>query len=363
MPTPHMFPLAEAMVAHVGQVRFLTLAETDPARVALGWAATDSASVVQAHAPDAAAALALIAGFDGPDDMHVLPGIKPVPWLRPVQLALRRSQARIVVMGEAALPQTGLRKVARFMRDRVLATRWRGRVERVLAMGAIGAAHYREIGFPAAQVRDFGYFPALSTATSSEQGNAGVRLVFAGALIRRKGLDLVLDALSSGKLERWTLRVAGDGPERMALHAQALERGLAPRIEWLGAVPGSAVPAILAAADLALVPSRFDGWGAVTNDALGVGTPVLASDRCGSAAVLTRPELGTVFAAGNPVSLAEALGCFIAGPKHSPIRRDAIRGWAHKTLSPAAGAVYLARLLAGDSDASPPWCLSSNPGN
>ena len=35
-------------------------------------------------------------------------------------------------------------------------------------------------------------------------------------------------------------------------------------------------------ADLLVLPSRFDGWGAVVNEALGAGTPVLVSDLCGS---------------------------------------------------------------------------------
>lgn len=357
MPTPHLFALADAMAEHVPIVRFVTLDALDPERAALGWTSTASERVIQAHAGDATAVRVLMAGYDGASDVHLLPGLKPSPWLHPVQRELWPTRARIVIMAEAALPFTGWRALALDWRDQALAAVWRNRAELVLAMGTIGVERYRAIGFPAEKVREFGYFPDLAVDIPTEERAGGkFRLAFVGALIERKGLDLLLSAMAMRG--DWPLRVVGVGPQRAALQADAVALGVAERVEWLGRIATEAIPALLAEADCAVVPSRFDGWGAVTNEALGVGTPVLASDCCGSAAVLIKPELGTTFASGDPMSLAIALDRVLAYGHD----RVAIRSWAHKRLTPAAGADYLTRLLAGEHDALPPWRQTSETG-
>ena len=50
----------------------------------------------------------------------------------------------------------------------------------------------------------------------------------------------------------------------------------------------------MAAADVLVLPSRFDGWGAVVNEALMVGTPVICSDRCGASDVIENGRNGYV---------------------------------------------------------------------
>lgn len=356
MPTPHLFALAEAMSDHVATVRFVTLGALDSTRAALGWTSGTSARVIQAHAGDPAAVRGLLADFASPGDVHVLPGLKPARWLRSVQRMVRPSAARVVIMAEAAIPRKGWRASVLGWRERLLAEAWRPRVELVLAMGGIGVSHYRLVGFPREQVHEFGYFPALSeTIAPGRSARSSANLAFAGALIPRKGLDVLLVALSLRRNAGWRLLVAGDGPERAALQDQAAALGLLEQVEWLGAVSSGQVPQILAGADCVIVPSRFDGWGAVTNEALGVGTPVVASDLCGSAAVLARAELGGIFPAGDPHMLAKAIEATLAYGRD----RGAVRKWAHERLSPAAGASYLARLLAGDCKIGPPWRTAS----
>jgi glycosyltransferase involved in cell wall biosynthesis len=59
-----------------------------------------------------------------------------------------------------------------------------------------------------------------------------------------------------------------------------------------------------------VLPSRFDGWGAVVNEALMVGTPVICSDRCGASDVIENGRNGYVFEADNADALLQRLHCF-----------------------------------------------------
>ena len=59
-----------------------------------------------------------------------------------------------------------------------------------------------------------------------------------------------------------------------------------------------------------MLPSRFDGWGAVVNEALMVGTPVICSDRCGASDLIENGRNGYVFEAGNARALRERLHSF-----------------------------------------------------
>jgi glycosyltransferase involved in cell wall biosynthesis len=99
-----------------------------------------------------------------------------------------------------------------------------------------------------------------------ELGLDGYTVLFLGRLIRDKGADRAIDALPDGA----TLLIAGDGPERAALEAQA--RG--KRVRFLGEVRGEPKRDLLAAADVMVVPSRVDGAPMVLAEAAAAGLPV-----------------------------------------------------------------------------------------
>jgi glycosyltransferase involved in cell wall biosynthesis len=93
--------------------------------------------------------------------------------------------------------------------------------------------------------------------------------LFLGRLVREKGADLAIAALPDGA----TLLIAGDGPERAALARQARGR----RVRLLGEVRGAAKRALLAAADVLVLPSRSDGAPTVIREAHAAGLPVVAT--------------------------------------------------------------------------------------
>ena len=110
------------------------------------------------------------------------------------------------------------------------------------------------------------------------QVQRGRDVVFLGRLeIAQKGLDLLLDAYVAvvdqlpGRLV-----LAGDGPDRRALEAQARRLGIADRLSFLGRVEGEEKLRLLAGARVVAMPSRYETFGIVAAEALACGTPVVA---------------------------------------------------------------------------------------
>jgi glycosyltransferase involved in cell wall biosynthesis len=98
----------------------------------------------------------------------------------------------------------------------------------------------------------------------------------AGRLVEEKGHRDLLEALApmlpGGEA---TLRIAGDGPERGRLVAVAADLGCTDAVELLGF--RSDLPALLAEADVFVLPSRMEGFGLALVESMAAGVPVVAT--------------------------------------------------------------------------------------
>jgi len=139
---------------------------------------------------------------------------------------------------------------------------------------------------------------------------------FCGKLQRWKGpLDL-LEAFALANVPNSYLSFAGDGPERSNLERRAAELGLTDRVRFLGFLNQSQLPSAYCAADLFVLPSLFEPFGLVVNEAMLCGLPVAVSDRVGARFDLVRPdENGFVFPAGNVEALAAILRQILQDPE------------------------------------------------
>ena len=144
----------------------------------------------------------------------------------------------------------------------------------------------------------------------------GTVALFCAKLQRWKGpLDL-LEAFARANVPNSYLVFAGDGPERSNLDRRATELGLADRVRFLGFLNQSQLPSAYCAADLFVLPSLFEPFGLVVNEAMLCGLPVAVSDRVGAKFDLVRPdENGYVFPAGDIEALAAILRQILPNPE------------------------------------------------
>lgn len=126
-------------------------------------------------------------------------------------------------------------------------------------------------------------------------------------LVRRKGVDVLLDALArlaSGGL-RPALWVAGDGPETAALTKQARDLGLQECVRFLGRRDD--VGDLLAACDVFVLPSRREGLGVAALEAMAAGRAVVASRVGGLQDAVVDERTGLLVPPEDATALAAAL--------------------------------------------------------
>ena len=114
-------------------------------------------------------------------------------------------------------------------------------------------------------------------------------LLFVGRLVSKKGLPYLLDALPAVLAKRPSVRlsIAGFGPERDALEAQAQRLGVTHAVRFLGAVSQDKLPDLYRSASLFVAPfvrdesGNQEGLPVVLMEAIGCGCPAVVGDVAG----------------------------------------------------------------------------------
>ncbi|HET8613748.1 MAG TPA: glycosyltransferase [Sphingomonas sp.] len=165
----------------------------------------------------------------------------------------------------------------------------------------------------------------------------GRRFIAVGRLVRQKNYPLLLSAFASGAEPDDRLTILGEGPERARLAAQADRLGLGGRFAMPGHVPDAA--RWLAASDVLLLSSHYEGLPAVIVEALAAGLGIVATD-CGAAMgwLLEHGRLGRLVPPGDEAAFAEAIAT--AAPR-SPDPLEA-RARARRFTAERAADAYLA---------------------
>lgn len=118
------------------------------------------------------------------------------------------------------------------------------------------------------------------------------RALYAGSLITRKGVNYLLEAIAQAQQKLGQdiqLLIAGEGPLRADIEAQAHQLGIAGNIHFLGFVQPTELPAVYAAADVFVFPSLSDTFAFVIGEAVRCGLPVVGSKFAGASRMLIEP--------------------------------------------------------------------------
>ena len=160
-------------------------------------------------------------------------------------------------------------------------------------------------------------FPARQPADLTRYGvGAGRRAItFVGRLTPQKGLDWLLETAPKwlAKLPECDLLLVGKGPQQKHLEQLSTRLGIANRVHFSGWQAN--VTEILAASQLLVLPSRWEGMPNVLLQAMATGLPVLATDVEGAAELLGHGAEKQTVAYGDSQVLLDKLIAIMSNPR------------------------------------------------
>lgn len=173
--------------------------------------------------------------------------------------------------------------------------------------------------------------PVNRVAARRKLGMDQFTLLSVGHLDPRKGHQHVIHALP--ELPDVRLMIAGSGPDRKKLEAQAKAAGVADRVTFLGPLPQDRLREYYGGADALVLASSREGWANVLLEAMACGTPVVASNVWGTPEVVRSPAAGVLMPSTTPHGVADGVRQLRASyPAHAATRAYAESfGWGDTT--------------------------------
>ncbi len=156
----------------------------------------------------------------------------------------------------------------------------------IAAVGARAKADY-ERRFPGTRIYNIPYHCDLerfrAAAAAMRESSPAPTFLFCGQMIARKGIDRLLNAFNVLASEHPSVRLLLVGREaELPSLLEKLPLTVRDRVEYAGFQNPENLPGYFARTDVFVLPSRYDGWGVVVNQAIGAGLPILCSDEVGA---------------------------------------------------------------------------------
>ncbi len=200
-----------------------------------------------------------------------------------------------------------------FSKKWFLASKFFGRVVNkrkifLLGIGEKIRKYWSEIGIKEDLIFPWGYFVDKKTYDFSITSDKEQNIIYVGQLIHRKGIDILLRAFQiASKIISNNLVLVGVGKEKEEILSLISHLKLQDRVMLMGSVPSKIIQERIAGSSLLILPSRYDGWGVVVNEAILNNVPIIVSDRCGSKELVENLKVGYIFQNENYYDLANKI--------------------------------------------------------
>ncbi|MPM24980.1 Glycosyltransferase Gtf1 [bioreactor metagenome] len=187
--------------------------------------------------------------------------------------------------------------------------------------GELARRSFLKLGIPEEKIRPLFYSPAPLPQVDADTritAFARGRKVFlsVGMLNKRKGMDLLLKAFAGLKTSDWCLVLCGKDLTDGKLEALAKHLGIQDSVMFYGAISSESIASVYQAADVDILASRFDGWGAVLNEGASRGLALIGVDSAGASwHLVSEGENGFRIPGGNVRALTKAMAEYVNNPE------------------------------------------------
>lgn len=354
--SPHQLPFLEKLVELKPNQEILLIVEksTNSHRIELGWRFNKNINIDIIENPNMKKIFQLL---NRKNSIHFFSGIFAYKLIRKAFLLSIYKKSIISIISEAPDLRGikgSIRKFASIFIERPL----KNRISSVYEIGKECNNWYKWCGYDERKIFNFGYCVKNSSANVVANNFPQHRFIFVGRLIKLKNLSYLIHVLSLIPKKSWSLTIVGCGEELSNLQNQTNELKLNSNIVYRGVIDNENISSELAMHDTLLLPSNYDGWGAVINEAINAGVYVICSNRCGAAEIIANNKIGLIFDIEDETSLLNMLNLRIKKGKRTEIEANYIMEYSKK-ITPLSFATYFYSTIDNiDSNQDkilPPW--------
>lgn len=323
-------------VAEKNEVTLVVEEEINKERIKHGWIIPDFGNTKIIIIPNSEK-VDLLLNSEGA--YHVFSGINSFPLIFNVFKTAVKRKCRILIQSE---PYNWIdsKAMLRAIKYKLLYLKYGHSINGILAISTAARKCYEKAGFSKTKIFDWAYFTeAVSGAENEIKENTKLKLLFIGSIDARKNVLGILPIVKKyiDKIDEF--RIIGTGSMENEL-VNLLDKN---KIIYMGSISNKDVNKYFSQADLLILPSIFDGWGAVVNEALMLGTPVLCSDTAG-ASDLINDDRGAVFSYRKN-NFEEIYVQILNLGVVKLSKRKKIQHWANENISGFAATEYFYEIL------------------
>lgn len=285
---------------------------------------------------------------------HIFSGINAFPMVYRVFKESVKRGKEVSVIAEP-YEWAGIKGLMRQNIYRWLFIKYGKKIKHLFTTGYMGMKCYKKVGFSESKIHQWGYFTEqeikgrkILKPLNSDLSSDKVKLLYVGRIDKNKNILPILQDMKYYDKNVSVFTVVGDGPLMSELENLSKQN---TKIQLLGRLDNSASIEIMGLHDYLILPSLYDGWGAVVNEALAQGTRVLCSNACGAGILLDGDMRGEIFTQKNVLDIIKK-HCE-RGPVSSE-HRNIIKKWALNNISGRVAADYFCSILYGDN-VEAPW--------
>lgn len=222
---------------------------------------------------------------------------------------------------------------------------WRPLLRRIVRRADHTFAASEEIGAVAMGLASGVMVEALTNGVDTDRfvpggcgaGEHPLTVVVPRRLFEKNGVEYLVRAVPgiAQQVPGVRVRIVGDGPERPRLEAIAAELGVSGHIEFSGSVPHGSMPAVFAAAHVAVLPSLMEATSVAALEAMACALPVVAT-RVGGLPEIVDEQVGALVPPRDPDALAASVAALLTDPlreeKGRTARARVVERWSNDRL-------------------------------
>jgi len=355
--SPHQLPYIKALSSLENHLNVVLVAPKmmDSKRAKMGWGVAERATNNQFKIilnPEEEEIKNIFIHYS--NAKHFFSGIRATPFVfKAFRLSLSHDLKRyLIVEGPTYYNRP---KIIHLFKTFVFDRKYFKHIHKVFAIGKDAYEWYKFWGFPASHIIPFAYCVENVKVHASQRDseNSTVKLIYVGSLTRLKGIDKLLDEILQLPY-CVNLDIVGNGKLLANLKRLIkLNKGGA-QVRFIETMPNRKVRELMTEYDCLILPSRYDGWGAVVNEGLMAGLFVICSENCGAKELIHENFNGKIFSHTKHNDLADSLQYCFQNIDDIRGRREAIKSWS-KCIEAETIGQYFLDTFQDERKPTPPW--------